>query len=169
MRWTILLFLAVNGATVRDQPLQPSWSPDHKILATTKVPLSFATPEGADYSLLLNGELLYPPKVKRSWFAARDQWHTFLSELTWSPDSRAVAFVEKVYRWQYSDPYNRDFDGTVSQEHVYLAIVSREGKATGYELDPAPQEVQLSWPQAQRIVINGRAFNLETNPPEPIE
>ena len=166
MKTTALVLLMIASFIVRDQPLTPSWSPDHKVVATTKVPQAFATPEGANYSLLLNGKLIYPVKLKHSWFSADELWHTFLSELAWSPDSRAVALVEKVYNWQYSDPYNRDFDGTLSNAHLYLAIVPLEGQATGYELDHMSQHIQLSWPQTQRIILNEQQFDLATNPPK---
>ncbi len=94
-----LLFLTVPSI-VRDQPLAPAWSPDHQIVATTKVPQAFVTPEGGNYSLLFNGKLVYLPRAKRSWFSAYEHWHSFLSPLAWSPDSQRVAFVEKIYSWE---------------------------------------------------------------------
>ena len=114
MHATIFILL-LSPLIVRDQPLAPAWAPDHQALATTKVSEAFATPEGGNYQLLLNGQLVYPKKPKHSWFHAYEDQHTFLSKLAWSPDSRRLALVEKVYDWEYTDPYNRYFDGTVSR------------------------------------------------------
>lgn len=99
-----------------DAPLLPAWSPDRQILATTKVPERFATPEGANYTLLLNGHVVYPKPKKSHWFSAYTDQHTFLTELKWSPESHKLAFLEKVYDWEYSDPYNRDFEGSGKQK-----------------------------------------------------
>jgi hypothetical protein len=153
---------------VPDQPLGPAWSPDHEVFATTQVPQAFVTPAGGNYSLLFNGKVVYPHKTKRAWFAAYENQHTFLSPMVWSPDSQHLAFVEKVYDWEYSDPFNRDFEGRVSNQHFYLVIVSRDGQASGYVLDRMPTRVDLRWKQADQITLNGRCFDLQANSPKPI-
>ena len=129
---------------------------------------AFATPEGGNYQLLLNGQLVYPKKPKHSWFHAYEDQHTFLSKLAWSPDSRRLALVEKVYDWEYTDPYNRYFDGTVSRMGFYLAIIDREGRVSGYKLADVPEDIRLAWPNPQTVVLNDRTFDLRTNLPQPI-
>ena len=155
-----LLITLVVPLIVRDQPLSPAWSPDHQTLATTTVPQAFATPEGGDYRLLLNGRLVYPKKIKRSWFPGRNEWHTFLSGLEWSPDSQRLAFVEKIYGWEYNDPFNRDFEGTTSHKHFRLTVVSRDGQAIGCELSQSLTEFQPRWLSDQRISLNGKSFEV---------
>ena len=162
----LLLFAAV---LIHDQPLSPARSPDGQILATTEVPQTFVTPEGGNYKLLLNSVLAYPPKPKRSLFSAYQNWHTFLSPLAWSPDSRYVAFAEKIYNWEYLDPYGRNFDGIASKKRVVLAIVSRDGRAKGYRLGGEWENMQLSWIGPGQIAFDGKTYDLATHPPEPID
>jgi hypothetical protein len=153
---------------VQDRPFSPAASPDHQILATTKVDEGFVTPEGANYKLLLNGHLVYPGKRKHVWFHAYEDQHTFLSDLTWSPDSQHLAFAEKVYDWEYLDPYNRYFDGTVSKESFYLVIVARDGTVRGYQLLGVPGRDDPRWQDSHTVVLNQRPFDLQTNAPTPI-
>jgi len=159
----LLLSLFGNG------PLVPAWSPDHQILATTKVSERFVTPEGPNYTLLLNGCVVYPKPKKARWFSAYKNQHTFLTELHWSPDNQSVAFFEKVYDWEYSDPYNRDFEGSVSNKRYYVAIVSRTGKAVGYPVVRAPKNPHIDWRSPARLAFSGRIFDLQTDPPESID
>ena len=161
----VLLFFLQPG----DAPLEPAWSPDHQILATTKVLDRFITPEGANYTLLLNGRAVYPKPRKSRWFSAYSNQHTFLTELAWSPDSQNVAFFEKVYDWQYSDPYNSDFQGEVSNMRYYLVIVSRTGTGAGYQIDRAPPDPRVDWLGNSKIALNGRRFDLHADPPRPIK
>jgi hypothetical protein len=161
----VLAFVVLNPTN----PLAPAWSPNHEYLATTKVGQRFVTPEGGNYKLFLNGKLFYPTKVAHGLFSAYKDQHTFLSELEWSPDSRHVAFIEKIYDWEYYDPYNRYWDGWASKMRYYLAIVSTDGTAKGYRLPEAPQSLSLAWLAAGRIVYNGHTFDLATNPPQPIQ
>ncbi len=161
----LVLLLLLPG----NRSLLPAWSPDHQILATTKVSERFVTPEGANYVLLLNGRPVYPEHKKARWSSAYTNEHTFLTELHWSPDSQRVAFLEKVYDWEYSDPYNRDFDGWASKIRFYLVVVSRDGKVAGYPLSWLLREGDVQWPAASKLTINGRLFDLDTNPPGPIQ
>ena len=150
-----------------DKPLTPVWSPDRQTLASTEVSSRFVTPEGGDYQLLLNQKLVYPKK-KRGWFSAYQNVHTFVSEFSWSPDSEHVAFVEKVYDWEYVDPFNSDFSGSASELRFYLAIVSNDGTARGYLLPEHLESATVRWQSPIEIDVNGRTFNLERNPPRPI-
>ena len=150
-------------------PLAPAWSPDHQVLATTRVSERFATPEGANYTLLFNGRVVYPkPNKKSGGFSAYQNQHTFLSELEWSQDSQNLAFIEKIYDWEYSDPYNSNFDGRVSNERYYLVILSRAGDAAGYRIQRAPTNPTVVWQGPSKVDINGQVFDLHANPPSPI-
>ena len=149
-------------------PLSPAWSPDHQILATTKVNERFATPEGANYTLFLNGRPAYPKPEKSRWFSAYTNQHTFLTELEWAPDSQQLAFFEKIYDWEYTDPYNHDFDGRVTKNRYYLVIVSRTGNAAGYSIDQAPTNPTVAWHGSSKVALNGRIFDLQANRPGPI-
>lgn len=150
-------------------PLLPAWSPDHQILATTKVSERFVTPEGANYTLLLNGHVVYPKPEKSHGFSAYKDQYTFLTELKWSPESQKLAFFEKVYDWEYRDPYNRDFEGSASKKRYYLAIVSRSGIAAGYRIDRVPTNPRIDWHGASKVALNGRIFDLKVNPPGSIK
>lgn len=150
-------------------PLEPAWSPDNQIFASTQASERFVTPEGANYTLLFNERVVYPkPNKKSRWFSAYQNQHTFLSELEWSPDSQNLAFVEKIYDWEYTDPYNRDFNGSVSKERYYLVVVSRAGHAAGYPIQRPLENPAVLWRGPSKIVIDGQVFDLHANPPSPI-
>jgi hypothetical protein len=163
MMYLGLIFALMILHPVPDRPIVPAWSPDHEVLATTKVPQAFVTPEGGNYRLLLNGKVVYPTKAKRIWFSTYENQHTFLSPLEWSPDSQHLAFVEKVYDWEYTDPYNRDFTGRVSNLRFYLVVVSRDGQVSRYPLGPVPQELNLRWTEEDQIILNKRRFDIRTH------
>ena len=148
------------------RPLSPAWSPDHLILATTRAPQRFVTPEGADYTLLLNGRVVYPIRKKHHWLSTYENQHTFLSELVWSPDSSCIAFVEKVYGWEYADPFNSDFEGWATDKRFYLTVVSRTKQVIRYGIDHVQLPVALSWQDPDRIDLNGRIFDLRTDSPQ---
>lgn len=160
----ILLFSIVAPTT----PLVPVWSPDHQFLATTKVQQRLVTPEGGNYKLLINGKLVYPTKTRHGLFSAYKDQHTFLSELAWSPDNQDLAFIEKIYDWEYLDPYNSDFAGWASNMRYYLTIVSPDGVAKGYRLDHVPADFDVQWVGPDRVELNDRIFDLRANPPQPI-
>ncbi len=165
---SFLLALAF-GLISGDLPLQPLWSPDHQVLARTQVEQRFVTPAGAGYCLVLNDRPTYPVRCdKPRRHPAYTNIHNFLSELAWSPDSRKLAVVEKIYDWEYSDPYNRDFDGEVKTQRFFLAIVSRDGPAAGFQLESAPPNAQPRWTDGNHLVLNGRTFDLNATPPQPI-
>jgi hypothetical protein len=159
--------ILLNFLLVRDKPLPPMWSPDHQVLASTEVPINFVTPEGGNYHALLNGQVVYPVKPKKRG-GLYSNWHTFLSDFAWSPDSQNVAFVEKVYDWQYYDPFGRYWDGQTYGKHFFLAILSRNGRTTGYPIAPLSGDIQLHWKGAGDIVLNGQTFDLNSKPPQPI-
>ena len=168
MRFSSLLLLLVTPLIVPDQPRPPAWAPDHQILATTKLPELFVTPEGGNYTVYFNGKAVYPKKPKHNWFNGYRNQHTFLSDLVWSPDSRHLALLEKVYDWEYTDPYNRSFDGTLFNRTFFLAIISRDGSAVGYTLSAVPDHPDLRWQSPNQLMLNDRLYDLQAKPPQPI-
>jgi hypothetical protein len=163
-----LICLLMFSRIVPTTPLVPVWSPNHRFLASTQVPQRLVTPEGGNYELLLNGKLVYPSRRHRGFLSAYQDQHTFLSELAWSPNSDRVAFVEKIYDWQYLDPYNGSFDGWATSMQYFLAIVSSRGEAKGYRLNQVPAHFSVRWLGPNRVELNGLTFDLEANPPQPI-
>ena len=142
------------------------WSPDRKTLAGVKLDVMFGTPVGQNSCLLLNGQAIYPTRCDH----AKETYshiHTFLSPPAWSPDSGKVAFVEKIFDWEYEDPFARYFDGEASNVRYYLVIASEHGVA-GYRLDPVAAEQVPAWQTNSRLLLGGQALDLESQPPAPI-
>ncbi|MBV8072404.1 MAG: hypothetical protein JO270_21050 [Acidobacteriaceae bacterium] len=156
------------------------WSPDRKTLAHIGVVQRYGTPEGDNYCLLMNERTAYPdgctfegnlaastsPK-RRSRFAYSGV-HTFYPDLAWSPDSSRLAFVEKTFDFEYNDPFNRYWDGTVTSLRAYLVIVPLNGAAQGYRLREVPSETNIHWNSDTEVQLEGEAFSLTTNPPRPL-
>jgi hypothetical protein len=160
-----LIALLFAIAPPSDVSLPPIWSPDHQVLATTKINERFVTPEGVDYTLFMNGRRAYPPKPKHTFFAAYTNEHTFRSNLTWSPDGQHLAFTEEVYDWHYMDPYNSDFNGYASEKRYFLVVVTRDGKPAGYRLSDIQSGAEPRWDGPDAVSFAGRDFDLRTDPP----
>jgi len=143
-----------------------SWSPDRKTLAGVKLDVMFGTPAGQNSCLLLNEHAIYPTGCDHA-KATYSHIHTFLSPLVWSPDSSKVAFVEKIFDWEYADPFARYFDGEASNVRYYLVIASERG-AAGYHLTSAAAEQAPSWQTNSRLMLGSQALDLESQPPVPI-
>lgn len=156
----VLLIIGPSG----QEPLAPAWSPDHQVLATTKIDERFLSPEGADYTLFLNGRRVYPPKPRHAFFAYPSE-HTFRSDLTWSPDGQYLVFTDEVYDWHYIDPYNSDFNGYAADKRYFLVVVTRDGKAAAYRLTGVPLDEEPHWDGPDTISLAGKKFDLRTNPP----
>ena len=160
--------LLLSAAAVHCQPLPPVWSPDGKTVAAAEVEQRYVTPNGAGFILLLNGKPVYPAKRKHGWLTGYDDIHTLLSELVWSPDSQNVAFLEKVYDWEYLDPFNGYFDGAVTRQRFYLAIVSKEGHVKDYRLKTMPGQPNLHWQDAETLSLHEHTFQMAGHPPSSI-
>jgi hypothetical protein len=145
-------------------PLPAVWSPDHQVLATTKIDERSVTPEGADYTLFMNGRRVYPSKPRHAFIAYPDE-HTFRSNLRWSPDGQHLAFTEEVYDWHYLDPYNSDFNGYASDKRYFLVVVTRDGKPAGYRLSDIPPGAEPRWDGPHTVSFAARDFDLRTDPP----
>ncbi len=163
---TYLVFNIQTGSEAAYPGYSFSWSPDRKTLAGVKLDVMFGTPVGQNSCLLLNGQAIYPTGCDH----AKETYshiHTFLSPPAWSPDSSKVALVEKIFDWEYEDPFARYFDGEASNVRYYLVIASEHG-AAGYHLDPVVAEQVPAWQTNSRLMLGNQALDLESQPPTPI-
>ena len=94
-----------------------------------------------------------------------DGIHTFLSPPEWSPDSRKVAIVARIFDWEYTDPFGKYFDGTVSKDRYYLAIASLDQLTVGYPLKSPVTNPKLAWLTNSRLTLDGQTFDLDAEPP----
>ena len=153
----------------QDADSETQWSPDHKTLAHVQTEKLFATPDGANSCLYFNGQPVYPlehctPRPK----ATYRNIHTFLSSPEWSPDGRRVAAVEKVFDWEYLDPFGRYFDGESSDVRYHLVIVGTDGTVAGYPLKEIDEHPQVQWQSNSQLTLNGQSYDLASHPPAPI-
>ena len=153
----------------QDAGSETQWSPDHKILARVETEKLFATPDGANSCLYLNAQPVYPPKhcTPRPKAAYRDI-HSFLSSPEWSPDGRRVALVEKVFDWEYLDPFGRYFDGESSDLRYYLVIAATDGTVAGYSVNGIGEHSRLQWQSNSQLTLNGQSYDLTARPPAQI-
>jgi hypothetical protein len=116
--------------------------------------------------LYLNSQPIYPAKkCTRGPKAAYSHIHTFLTLPEWSPDGHAVALVEKIFDWEYLDPFGRYFDGESSDVRYYLVIARIDGTASGYALNGIAESPQLQWQNNSRLSLNGQSYDLSAHPP----
>ena len=171
---TLALFavMSVNRATLGKDKKEPGlngvWSPNHKTLAGIESQQSLATPAGANFCLYFNSQPAYPNDCKPWPKATYTNIHSFLSQPEWSPDGRSVAFVEKIFDWEYSDFFGGYWDGTASDVRYYLVIASIDHTVLGYALKHVPEQPILRWQGGPQVVLNEQTFDLTMNPPTPI-
>jgi len=138
------------------------WSPDHQTLANVKLDVMFGTPAGANSCLFLNGNAVYPAGCDH----AKESYshiQTFILPLVWSADGSKVAFVEKIFDWEYWDPFLRYFDGETSNVH-YRLVVAAAGSAGGYAINSlAAQQVPV-WQSNSRLQLGDMTYDLDANP-----
>jgi hypothetical protein len=148
------------------------WSPDHGTLARVEIAQLIGTPEGSNSCLYFGPRAVYPaihpkdcePHPKGIY----DGIHTFLSPPEWSPDSRKVAIVARIFDWEYTDPFGKYFDGTVSKDRYYLAITSLDQPTVGYPLKSVVSNPKLTWLSNSQLTLDGQTFDLDAQPPGPI-
>ncbi len=181
-------YLIVNTKTENVEDDYPGFyfqpSPGGKLLARIGILQRYGSPLGQKYCLLFNRATIYPPDCtfegegpathpfapKHKHFSndAYSGIHTFLSPLAWSPDSRHAALVEKVFNWDYSSPYNRDFNGYANHVRYYLAIISADRPPVGYSITAPVNPLQLQWQTPSQLTLEGAVYNLTANPPRTI-
>jgi hypothetical protein len=160
-----------GSAPVDQQHAGPDfrWSPDHKTLARIDVAQLIGTPQGSNSCLYLGARAVYPvvhpkdcqPHPKGIY----DGIHTFLSPPEWSPDSRRVAIVVRIFDWEYTDPFGRYWEGTLSKDRYYLAIASLDQLTVGYPLKSPVTNPKLAWLTNSRLTLDGQTFDLDAEPP----
>jgi len=142
------------------------WSPDHQTLANVKLDVMFGTPAGANSCLFLNGTAVYPAGCDH----AKESYshiHTFILPLVWSADGSKVAFVEKIFDWEYWDPFLRYFDGETSKVHYYL-VVALAGHFGGYAINSSASQQVPVWQSSSRLQLGDMTYDLDANPPSSI-
>jgi hypothetical protein len=142
------------------------WSPDHQTLADVKLDVMFGTPAGANSCLFLNGTAVYPAGCDH----AKESYshiHTFILPLVWSADGSKVAFVEKIFDWEYWDPFLRYFDGETSNVH-YRLVVALAGRAGGYAISALTAQQVPVWQSNSRLQLGDMTYDLDANPPSSI-
>jgi len=145
------------------------WSPDHKTLARIDIAQLIGSPQGSNSCLYFGPRAVYPvvhpkdcePHPKGIY----DGIHTFLSPPEWSPDSRRVAIVARIFDWEYTDPFGIYFDGTASRDRYYLAIASLDQPTVGYPLKSPVTSPKIAWPTNSRLTLDGQTFDLAAQPP----
>jgi hypothetical protein len=142
------------------------WSPDRKTLANVKLDVRFGTPAGQNSCLFLNERAVYPPNCDHA-RATYNNIHTFLLPLVWSADNTRVAFVEKIFDWEYEDPFGRYFDGEAKNVRYYLVIASPDHIA-GYPIDASTAQQIPAWQGNFRLMLGAMQYDLDSHPPAPI-
>jgi hypothetical protein len=143
-----------------------AWSPDHKTLANVKLDVKFGTPAGENSCLFLNATAVYPAGCDH----AKESYshiHTFILPLIWSVDGSKVAFVEKIFDWEYFDPFLRYFDGEASNVHYYLVIASA-GNAGGYAIRSVAAQQVPAWQSNSRLQLGDMTYELNSSAPSSI-
>ena len=161
-----VLFDIQAGSAARIPGLLVQWSPDHQTLADVKLDVMFGTPAGANSCLFLNATAVYPSGCDH----AKESYshiHTFILPLVWSADGSKVALVEKIFDWEYLDPFLRYFDGETSNVHYYLVIASA-GHAGGYAINSAASQQVPVWQSNARLQLGDMTYDLDANPPSSI-
>lgn len=154
------------------------WSPDRQTLAHYGVLQRYTAPDGDNCCLMFNAASVYPPgchfdgerrsSPHHSHTRPLASIHTFATPLVWSPNSRRLAFFEKIYNWHYGDPYNRDFFGRASEVRYYLAIAGAGEPAVGYAIPDIPATTEVKWINDSEIEAGGRQYDLSLHPPAAI-
>ena len=161
-----VLFDIQTGSAVEYPGSWFQWSPDHQTLADVKLDVKFGTPAGANSCLFLNGTAVYPAgcdHAKESY----NHIHTFILPLVWSADDSKVAFVEKIFDWEYLDPFLRYFDGETSNVHYYL-VVALAGHFGGYAISSLASQQVPVWQSSSRLQLGDMTYDLDANPPSSI-
>jgi hypothetical protein len=168
----LLAAVSVSRATQGEDKKEPGltgvWSPDHKTLAGVESQQSLATPAGANFCLYFNSQPVYPNDCRPWPKATYVHIHAFLSPPEWSSDGRRVAFVEKIFDWEYTDFFGAYWDGTSSDVHYYLVIAATDRTVSGYALKEVSEQPSLKWKDDSQLVLNGQTYDLAANPPAPI-
>jgi len=164
---TYVVFNIQAGSEMQYPGSSFQWSPDQKNLADVKLDALFGTPFGENSCLYLNGDAVYPQNCSHA-KSTYTHIHTFILPLLWSPDSTTVAFVEKTFDWEYTDPFLRYFDGEASNVHYYLVIASTNRTVSSYPIRPPTTQQTPVWRTNSRLLLGNQAFDLQSPRPNRI-
>lgn len=159
-----------------------TWSPDRKTLAHVGFMVHFAPAFAHNYRLEFDDTTAYPPDGNetaqpdpRDARLYRDI-HKFICGkpcLAWSPDSRYVALIDRIYDW-HADAFG-SYRGSESNPRYFLVVVSRDGRAMRHALSAVPRSPVLEWLASERLrltsdgasetfAIHGEEMELVPNP-----
>ena len=145
------------------------WSPDHRTLARIDIARLIGTPAGSNSCLYLGPRAVYPAAHPKNCQphpkGIYDGIHTFLSLPEWSPDSRKVAIVARIFDWEYEDPFGRYWEGTLTNDRYNLVIVSLDRPTAGYPLKSPVSNPKIKWLGNSRLDLDGQTFDLDAQPP----
>lgn len=172
---------AVSGRVLqRYSGLYFSWSPDRRVLAHVGPIVHFAPPSSQNYCLLLNDEPVYTRNCSSDVDSAPNSperfpnIHTIEDPLVWSPDGGKIAFFVNVYDFLWNMSEKGEETRDIVNSRLFLAIVSIDGRALGYPIEPAYQS-RINWLTNSLIELRsgapgdtGRSFDLVSNPPKAI-
>lgn len=148
------------------------WSPDHKAEARIDVAQLIGTPAGSNSCLYLGLRAVYPAGHPRDCQphprGIYDGVHAFLTSPEWSPDSQKVAVVVRIFDWEYTDPFGKYWEGTLTKDRYFLAIASIDRPTLGYAIKSPVSTPHLQWQGNSRLTLNGQVFDLAEQPPTPI-
>lgn len=158
-----IVFDIETGAETQYPGYWFKWSPDRKTLAYVKLDVMFGTPAGENSCLYLNGRAVYPPGCNHA-KESYSRIHTFRLPGVWSADGSKVALVEKIFDWEYIDPFLRYFDGEASNLHYYLVIASAD-RVAGYAINTMAAQQVPAWQSSSRLMLGGTPYDLDSHPP----
>ena len=160
-----------------------SWSPDHQTLAHVGWIIHFATPANQNYCLLFNDRPVYTPGCSNEVNATPKKVparraelkngatrrgnrtavhvepahfvnvHQIDPPLVWSPNGRNLAFVERIYDFDWGMDETGEETRETSNSRYFLAVVSTGHPAVGYRFSETVSMTQLEWLNDSRVKV----------------
>lgn len=152
-------------------------SPDGQHVAHVGWMPHFAPPLAKSYYLQIDHTTVYPlpqgmspveqenasepPRVVQQHGLTYSGIHEFASRLFWSPDSQRIGLIDCTYDWTANTPTAMSAgDGSESNRHCSLAVVSRNGKLARFPLTDASinnlPEARVSWKGPRQLTLRAK-------------
>jgi hypothetical protein len=152
-------------------------SPDGRHVAHVGWMPHFAPPPGKSYYLQIDHTTVYPlprgtspveqenasepPRVVQQHGLTYSGIHEFASRLFWSPDSQRIGLIDCTYDWTANTPAAMSAgDGSESNRHCSLAVVSRNGKVALFPLTDASinnlPEARVWWTGPRQLTLRAK-------------
>lgn len=152
-----------------------TWSPDRTTIAHIGPIMHDDEPMARNYCLMFNGKFVYTPRCSNEKRPDDDgifrDIHSFVQPFAWSPDSKRIAFVEKVYDWRFGDKQQRAAGGEFINTRHFLAVVSVTGRVAGFPLKQM-ESPAVQWVSNTRIKLTSAGvetvYDLLKTKPQPI-